>query len=397
MAILFHAGKNKQAASICINPIFDKRSLLDFIHQRLREARDKDALRSLVQPRGLLDFVSNDYLGIVTNKRINLPDARSYDTGSAGSRLLAGNYGLIEEAEQQIAEFHHAAAGLIFNSGYDANLGLFSCIGRPGTIILYDRLIHASVHDGMRLGRAAGHAFAHNDLNDLERKLKQLPRPVFVVTESVFSMDGDMAPLEDISKLCVKYAAALIVDEAHATGVIGSRGEGLVQMLGLQDQCFARIHTFGKALGCHGAVILGSAELRKYLVNFSRPFLYSTALPEHSIALVLQAYSLFPEMKKEREHLAELISMFRQAVLPVERTAGTTAIQGIIIPGNTQVRKVAAELQGLGFDIRPVISPTVPRGSERLRVVLHAFNDKESVQRLLKHLENTEELIEREQ
>ncbi len=370
---------------------------MDFIHQRLAEARDKDALRSLVQPSGLLDFVSNDYLGLVTNKRIVLPDSRLYATGSTGSRLLAGNYGLIEQAEQEIAAFHNAPAGLIFNSGYDANLGLFSCIGRPGTTILYDRLIHASVHDGMRLSGAVCHSFDHNDPNDLERKLRQLPGPVFVVTESVFSMDGDLAPLDDIAQLCAKYAAALIVDEAHATAVIGPRGEGLVQMLGLQDQCFARIHTFGKALGCHGAIILGSTELRDYLINFSRPFLFSTALPEHSIALVLQAYRLFPNMKLEREHLAELISMFRHAVLPVERTPATTAIQGLIIPGNKQVRKVAAELQRQGFDVRPIISPTVRRGSERLRVVLHAFNDKESVQRLIGQLQNIDDLIQREQ
>src|SRR5690606_6123052 len=164
--------------------------------------------------------------------------------GSTGSRLISGNYAIAEEAEKEISAFHGAESGLLFNSGYDANLGILSCVPRRGDTILYDSLSHASIRDGIRLGPAKSFSFRHNDLHDLERKMKNATGNVFVVTESVFSMDGDQAPLGEMSLLCDKNSAMLIVDEAHATGVVGDRGEGLVQKLGLEKKCFARVHTF---------------------------------------------------------------------------------------------------------------------------------------------------------
>ena len=158
---------------------------------------------------------------------------------------------------------------------------MLSSVPQKGDVIIYDQLSHASIRDGIRLSFASSFSFLHNDVDDLEKKLSAAAKSsqnIFVVTESVFSMDGDMAPLNEISKLCEKYNAALIVDEAHATGIIGEKGEGLVQHLDLQQKCFATLHTFGKACGCHGAVILGSKQLKKYLINFARPFIYSTAL-----------------------------------------------------------------------------------------------------------------------
>lgn len=346
----------------------------DFLLKKLEERNAQHAFRKLRLPDDKIDFCSNDYLGIATRRLIST--ASHLRHGSSGSRLLAGNYPLIETTEKELAAFHAAAAGLIFNSGYDANLGLLSCIPQRGDTILYDTLSHASLRDGIRLSFAHSHAFLHNDLQDLERRLKTAKGAgtLFVVTESVFSMDGDQAPLPEIAMLCEKYGAQLIVDEAHATGVIGEKGEGLVQALGLQDACFARIHTFGKAVGCHGAIILGSTSLRDYLINFCRAFIYTTALPETSVAAIKAAYTLFPAMKEERTRLLQLIERFQQAALSWQQLVSLTPIQVVIVPGNEAVKKLAANLQANGLDVRPILYPTVPKGSERLRIVLHAFN-----------------------
>jgi 8-amino-7-oxononanoate synthase len=356
----------------------------DFLDIKLNERRVQDALRRLRLPEGKTDFCSNDYLGIVTNRLIG---SNALAHGSTGSRLLAGNYPLLEETERALAVFHRAEAGLLFNSGYDANLGVLSCVPQRGDTILYDQLSHASIRDGIRLSFAHSHSFAHNDCDDLERRLRAVreagdgPR-VFVVTESVFSMDGDLAPLEAILALCRSYGAHCILDEAHATGVIGTAGEGLAQAVGLQSECLARIHTFGKAVGCHGAIVLGSERLRRFLINFCRPLIYTTALPPVSVGAIADAYRLFPAMQAERERLQQLIDRFRQAPIGYQRLNSTTPIQVVIVPGNAEVRELAERLQRAGLDIRPILYPTVPRGSERLRIVIHAFNTWDEIDKL---------------
>ena len=199
-------------------------------------------------------------------------------------------------------------------------------------------------------------------------------------------MDGDIAPLKAISELCGKYNAHLIVDEAHATGVVGEKGEGLVQQLDLQKKCFARVHTFGKALGCHGAIILGSETLKNYLINFSRAFIYTTSLPEISVDAIKKAYELFPHMNNEREHLEQLIADFQNATLNFEKLKSLTPIQVVIIPGNDEVKKIASYLQENNFDVRAIVYPTVQKGSERLRIVLHSFNTVDEVSLLVEKL-----------
>jgi 8-amino-7-oxononanoate synthase len=303
-------------------------------------------------------------------------------TGSRGSRLLAGNYRAIEALEKSIASFHNAESGLIFNSGYDANLGLLSCIGLKEDTIVYDQFIHASLRDGIRLGYAQSFSFEHNNPDSLEQRLKQIQGNVYVVTESLFSMDGDLAPLQKISALCEQYNAKLIVDEAHATGIIGDHGEGLVQQLQLESKCFARVHTFGKALGVHGAIVLGSSFLRSYLVNFCRPFIYTTALPPHTIDHIAESYKVFPGMHSERAHIQQLIGYFKSSSAGFQTVQSDTAIQGIIIPGNQSVVDAASRLQAGGLDIRAIRYPTVQAGQERLRVILHAFNTIEQVNKL---------------
>ncbi|NIG54860.1 8-amino-7-oxononanoate synthase [Chitinophaga sp. Cy-1792] len=360
----------------------------DILRKQLQERREQHSFRSLRVSGGLTDFCSNDYLGLARSAAMqeavhNLLQDRPYGMGSTGSRLLAGNYPWIEEVEQDLAAFHQAPAALIFNSGYDANLGLFATVPQKGDTIIYDQLIHASIRDGIRLSHAQSWAFKHNDIIDLQQKIERGSGNIFVVVESVYSMDGDMAPLALLAPMCKELNCLLIVDEAHATGVIGSRGEGLVQHLGLAAQCFARVHTFGKAVGCHGAVVLGSTILRDYLINFCRAFIYTTALPPAAMAAIQAAYSLFPYMPDARIQLETLRNYFRQNAAHLTLINSDTPIQAIITKGNEYTRTVAAALQAAGLDVRPILHPTVPKGEERLRVVLHSFNTTAEIDQLL--------------
>jgi 8-amino-7-oxononanoate synthase len=361
----------------------------EFLNKKLQDRIEANALRTLIVNKNKIDFCSNDYLGIVKNKLIENSAFSNLSPGSTGSRLLSGNYELIEETEKMIAGFHQAEAGLIFNSGYDANTGILSCVPQKNDTIIYDQLSHASLRDGIRLCFAASYSFLHNDLKDLEKKLASAAansQNVFVVTESVFSMDGDYAPLKEMVDLCKKFNSALIVDEAHATGIAGEKGAGLVQQLNLEKNCFARIHTFGKACGAHGAIVLGSEKLKKYLINFSRQFIYSTALPPAAVEAISISYKIFPSLEKERKHLKELIFFFKNGNLKFKILPSDTPIQIVMIPGNEAVKKVARNLQENNFDIRPILYPTVPKGGERLRIVMHAFNSLDEVKKLLQIL-----------
>jgi 8-amino-7-oxononanoate synthase len=371
----------------------------DFLNKKLNERITDAAFRHLRMADDKVDFFSNDYLGMVKYNLVGnelIASGKEYvglAHGSTGSRLLSGNYLLIEETEQKITRFHNANAGLIFNSGYDANLGLLSAIPQRGDTILYDQLSHASIRDGIRLSFAQSIPFNHNDLADLEKKLDQAAQHIFIVTESVFSMDGDFAPLQEIAQLAGIYQASLIVDEAHATGVIGQHGEGLVQELGLEDSCFARVHTFGKAVGCHGAIVLGSELLIKYLINFCRPFIYTTALPETAIQSMNVAYSIFPTLTEERKKLQQLISQFRKSTAMPERNLergypidSLTPIQGFIVPDNNRAKALSGKLAEAGLDVRPILYPSVARGTERLRIILHSFNSERELSSLISHL-----------
>lgn len=363
------------------------KSIQNTLSQKLQSRADRGLLRSLRTGDGLVDFCSNDYLGFArdgafqyTLKQLAIDYADEY-TGATGSRLLAGNTHIAKEVEAEIAAIHKAEAGLIFNSGYDANLGLFGCIADQGDTILYDELVHASIHDGLKLSKANNIAFKHNDLEDLEDKLKQVHGQAFVAVESVYSMDGDLALLSEISFLCETYNAALIVDEAHATGFVGTTGLGLVNHLGMEDKCFARLHTFGKSLAVHGAIILGSHTLRNYLTNYARPFIYSTALPPMAYRQIRAAYRYMLINPQKIEQLTTLIAYYRAKTqgLNYEVLDSPSAIQGIVVPGNAEVRQLAKMLEEKGFDIRPIVSPTVPKGAERIRICLHAFNTTQEV------------------
>jgi len=354
----------------------------DFLQKKINERIEAKSLRQLRLPDGKTDFCSNDYLGIVKNHKLPTTNHK-LSQGSTGSRLLSGNYPLIEEVEKEIAVFHQAQTALLCNSGYDANIGLLACVPQKGDTVLYDQLCHASIRDGIRLSFARSFSFAHNGLADLEKKIQHATGTIFIVTESVFSMDGDVCPLVELVTIAQKNNAHLIIDEAHATGVVGENGEGLVQQLQMQENIFARIHTFGKACGCHGAVVLGSGALSEYLVNFARSFVYSTALPEQAVAAIKESYRVFPGMHAERKQLQQLIEQFQVAEIGYDKPDSSTPIQAVVIPGNETVKRVAERLQGNGLDVRAILYPTVPKGKERLRIVLHAFNTGEEVEKLI--------------
>jgi 8-amino-7-oxononanoate synthase len=365
--------------------------LLTFnLQEKLDQRKQQDLYRTLVRPNNLIDFCSNDYLGfaqspVLAEKIKKLESQNPVLNGSTGSRLLNGNSEFVEELEKWIANFHKAQSGLIFNSGYDANLGFFSAIPQAGDTIIYDELIHASIHDGKKLSKADSFSFVHNDLSHLEQRLQSAKGNIFVAVESIYSMDGDQSPLREIAYLCEKYNANLIVDEAHATGVIGEKGRGLVNELQLESNVFARIHTFGKALGCHGAIILGGEVLSNYLINYCRPFIYSTALPPHSLYAIKSAYELLSETDEIRK-LKELINYFRYKIQELEIVGfidSLSPIQCIVIPGNSDVRKASELLKVNGFDVRPILNPTVPKGKERLRICIHSYNNEVQINELL--------------
>lgn len=341
--------------------------------------------RRLPQPKPLVDFCSNDYLGFAKEGTADLFNGIEVKHGATGSRLISGNSPEMEKAEQLIADFHEAKSGLIFNSGYTANLGLLSCLPQRGDTILFDRLVHASIRDGINLSKANAYGFMHNDLADLQKKLQKSKGNKFIMVESVYSMDGDQAPLKDLVAISEKYQAFLLVDEAHAVGVFGAHGKGLVVEKGLQEKVFARVVTFGKSLGAHGAIILGTHRLREYLINFSRPFIYTTALPLASLIPIMKGYDRLSK-STATDDLKAVIRHF-YAVKSKYRITGwiesNSAIQSIIIPGNYQARSIAQQMQEQGYDLKAILHPTVPEGQERLRICLHTFNTFREIEDML--------------
>tara|TARA_R110002051_G_scaffold150948_1_gene223513 strand:- start:1163 stop:2296 length:1134 start_codon:yes stop_codon:yes gene_type:complete len=366
------------------------------LREKLSERAANNALRKLSISHIPIDFSSNDYLGFAKDDNIfksasELLKERNYTlNGATGSRLLSGNNLLFETLENALESFHDCSAALVFNSGYDANLGLFGSVPQRGDIILYDELIHASIRDGIGMSNAKAYKFKHNDLFDVKRLL-ELNRTdeseVYVVTESVFSMDGDSPDLLGFVQLCQDNNCRLIVDEAHAVGVFGASGVGLVQELGLQQHVFGRIVTFGKAIGCHGAAVLGSETLKQYLINFARSFIYTTGMPPHSLATILMAYQ---ELSRTAclEGLRGNIVYFREqlALHKLNFIESHSAIQCCVISGNNRVKEIALQLQEKGFDVKPIVSPTVKEGQERLRFCLHAYNTKTEIAEVLRLL-----------
>ena len=367
--------------------------------QKLENRKQNNSLRKLPSFNNLVDFSSNDYIGFSKSEAIfkhthhYLVENEIIQNGATGSRLISGNHDAYQNAEIFIAHFHESESALIFNSGYDANVGFFSALPQRNDVILYDELSHASIRDGIVMSNAKSYKFNHNDFEDLERLIQKFPdTSIYIVTETVFSMDGDSPNLEELVSLSEKYNCYLIVDEAHTLGVFGEKGEGLIQYLNLHDRIFARIMTFGKGLGCHGAAILGSSDLKEYLVNFARSFIYTTGLSPHSVITILTAYQHLEIEKETIEKLRQNIVFFNQQKnllgLKPMFVRSKSAIQSAIIPGNENVKKLAQQLQDKGFDVKPILSPTVPEGQERLRFCIHSYNSEEEINAVLALLAN---------
>ncbi|OJD23790.1 hypothetical protein ACJ73_04859 [Blastomyces percursus] len=389
-------------------------ALLRAFKSRLDERETKGRRRRLqIPPPGAVDFSSNDFLSLSTSALLRSHFLQSlaresslHPLASKGSRLLDGNSTYAEQLECFIASFHNAESGLLFNSGYDANLSIFSCIPQPGDVILYDELIHASAHDGMRLSRASRKIpFKHNSVDDFFRIAQSLvqedhmiasgERNVLVAVESLYSMEGDIAPiaelLEIIKTVFPRGNGYMIVDEAHSTGAFGPRGAGIVQELGVESRIFIRLHTFGKALASHGAIVLCSHLTREYLINYARSLIYSTAMGMPSLVSTRAVYDLMSEgvtetlqlqLREVVQYVATKLNDLKQADPPI-LTIQHQDRSPIFSLRTPMPRELASFLQAESQIVRAIMPPTVPKGTERVRVCLHASNTYEEIDRLI--------------
>lgn len=419
--------------------------LRDTLRKALLNRQAKSSRRQLtILPPNAVDFSSNDFLSLSTSSPFRsrflallhqVPPSHPFASG--GSRLLDGNSPFAEELERYIADFHNAPTGLLFNSGFDANVGVLECVPQPGDVILYDEHIHASAHEGMRLSRAGKRvAFRHSSPGSLRELLEGIcegdelvrtgRRNVFVAVESIYSMDGDIAPIREfiavVNGLLPRGNGYFLVDEAHATGVLGPNGAGVVQDLGVEERMLIRVHTFGKSLASHGGILLQSSrsrmlanklaivlcgpDTRDYLINYARSLIYTTALGYPFLASIRAAYELLSEGKTEpvcllqliysrikadeqnRKTLQSLIHHLRHRLADLNPPPSLFQVDHspsspILSLRTPYPRQLAGACQKAGFVVRAIMAPTVPQGQERVRVCVHAGNTVEEMEGLL--------------
>ena len=402
--------------------------MMQLLEKTLKKRLETGKLRSLAKTFNVttpsIDFSSNDYLGLARNLELyknshetytNIlsrkviqtnesqyprPNHSKWNTepilGSSGSRLLTGDNIHYHELEQFLAKFHQHKYALLSNSGWDLNFGLCASLPSQDTVVLYDEFCHNSIIAGIRYGRQKlSCSFNHNNIQHLKELLQQIPsekkeRIIFV--ESVYSMDGDICPLNELLDLAQQFDAHVVVDEAHSTGVFGPHGEGLITSLQLQShpQLLGTVHTFGKAVGVHGAALLTNYEsLLSYMFNYNYPLIYSTSLPLHTLISIRQAYEMMSKCQQERNSLITFIQHYKnecQKYNISNMITSDTPIQGIIVPGNDNVVILSKQLQKKGLNVFPIRAPTVSPGKERLRIVLHAHNTKEEITTLCQNI-----------
>ncbi len=357
------------------------------ITKTLSQLETDASLLVLECPNGKIDFMSNDYLGIVHHKLAE--DAFSAQVelkyGATGSRLLAGNSAIHVEFEQWLADYYKGEGALVFNSGFVANCGIIDAIATRHDIILYDEFIHASLRDGCRISNALSFSFKHNNVNDLAEKIekhKNKATNIYVLIESLYSMDGDIPDIEAFCRICDIDNVYLIVDEAHSTGIMGDEGEGLVVEKGLQDKVFLRIYTFGKAIGRKGAVVIADAPVINYLINRCRTFIYSTALSPMDILRIKAAMIVVKTMHSERTQLKVLSAyanrLFSQ-IKGITYLPNDSPIKPLILGSGTFINILVKILRIKSINARVITSPTVPAGTERIRLVLHSFNTEQEI------------------
>jgi 8-amino-7-oxononanoate synthase len=361
-----------------------------------RIAQEIDSLRAISQFRTLetsrgIDLCSNDYLGLACDPRLKRAAieaiANSSRVAATGSRLLSGNALEWEELESDFAKFAGTDSALYFGSGYLANLGLLGSLLRAGDFVFSDAMNHASLIDGMRLSGATKVIYPHCDLAFLENALRERaaePGARVIVTESVFSMEGDVAPLEQLAPLARKYGAALVIDEAHATGVCGPAGRGIAAELGIERHALAIVHTCGKALASAGAFVCGGRALKDFLINRARTFIFSTAMPPYMAGQIRAALLLAQAADGERAHLREIAGTLRDSLLASGINCGSssTHIVPVILGSNRAALRAASDLQRAGFAAKAIRPPTVPPGTARVRISLTSRITREMAQRL---------------
>ncbi|MDP3730592.1 MAG: 8-amino-7-oxononanoate synthase [Candidatus Omnitrophota bacterium] len=373
----------------------------DFLQQReseglLRKLKPSSSRKNgniFFGDRGYVDLSSNDYLGLASHPKLIAAGKRALDefgSGSGASRLLSGDLSIHHELETAIAHFKNKEAALVFNSGYQANVGIFNSICGKDDCIFSDRLNHASIVDGLQLCRAKTFRFRHNDINDLECLLKRERlkfKKAIIVTETIFSMDGDAAPLEALVDLKERYDCLTVVDEAHATGIYGKNGSGMVEKEGLSDRIDIIMGTFGKALGSFGAYVAASKDVIEYLVNTCRSFIYSTGLPPSVIACNLASLELIRDEPYRREELVKNAVYLRGALKDIGlNIIGSSQIVPMIVGENKAAQNLAKELQLKGWWALPIRPPTVPEGQARLRFSLTFDHSLDTLNRLIKDL-----------
>ena len=350
--------------------------------------------RSLAEIRGV-NFCSNDYLGLARHpalrEAVSMAVQQAEQVGGTGSRLLSGQTEDWHEVENRFATFAGTEAALFFTTGYAANLGLISALVNKDDVIFSDALNHASLIDGMRLSGARKIIYPHLNLRILEDALRQeagAPWRKVIVTESVFSMDGDIAPLSAIAALAEKYGAALIVDEAHATAVHGPGGRGIAAQADIVAHLLAVVHTCGKALGCAGAFVCGPVVLKEHLVNHARTFIFSTALPPYFCKQIAAALDLSARMDVERQKLLQNAARFAHQLRAegFDTAASASQIVPIVLGNNEDTLDAAEHLQREGFAVRAIRPPTVPQGGSRLRLSLTALIPEQELTRLVNSL-----------
>jgi 8-amino-7-oxononanoate synthase len=373
------------------------------MNRELDVLREQSQFRSLAIPGGI-DLSSNDYLGLAGDPRLKsaLAEvvAQGARVGATGSRLLSGNSREWEDLERDFAEFAGTEAALYFGSGYAANLGLLTSVLKPGDIVFSDALNHASLIDGIRLSGAQKVIYPHGNLQFLENALLEHANALglkMIVTESVFSMEGDVAPLDALVVLARKYGAEVAVDEAHATGVCGPQGRGVVAEGGHEREILAFVHTCGKALASCGAFVCGSTTLKEYLVNRARTFIFSTGMPPYIAGQIRAAVMIARKADAARDHLAQIASLLREelAARGFDCGASKTHIIPVLLGTNEIALHIVSELQRAGFGVKAIRPPTVPEGTARIRLSLTNSITASEIHRLVEAMDTARKAVDR--
>jgi 8-amino-7-oxononanoate synthase len=370
------------------------------LYRSLRSMESAAGPRVVVEGREMLMCASNNYLGLASDprlKRAAIEAIETWGTGSGGSRLTTGNLSLHERLEQRIAAFKQTEAAMVFNTGYMANVGLMTALGEAGDVIFSDALNHASIIDGCRLSRADVVIYRHADVEDLAWKLSESGRyrRKIIVTDGVFSMDGDIAPLPALIRLAEQYDALLVVDDAHATGVLGRRGAGTGEFFGLSARIPVQMGTLSKAVGAEGGYVAGSRELIEYLRNRARPFIYSTALSPGVIAAALQAIDIVEKAQDRRETLDRLSGRLRDALsrLGYNVLPGVTPILAVVTGEAQSAVRLSKMLEERGIFAPAIRPPTVPPGSSRIRLTLMATHTESDVNQIIEAFRYAKESV----